>query len=45
MAIPLVALIVAASASNGGPNGMLLLLEQTVRTGVTSLIDFLGQLF
>lgn len=45
MAIPIVALIVAASASNGGANGMLLMLETTVRQTVTGMLDFLAQLF
>lgn len=45
MAIPIVALIVAASASNGGANGMLLLLETAVRQTVTGVLEFLGQLF
>jgi hypothetical protein len=45
MAIPIVALLVAASASNGGANGMLLMLETTVRRTVTSMLDFLAQLF
>lgn len=45
MAIPMVALIVAASASHGGVNGMLLVLEHTIRTTVTGVVDFVAQLF
>jgi len=45
MAIPIVALLVAASASNGGPSGMLLMLETTVRRTVTGVLDFVAQLF
>ena len=44
MVIPIVALIVAASASNGGANGMLLLLENTVRRTVTGVLEFVAQL-
>lgn len=45
MAIPILALIVAAAASNGGVHGMLLMLETAVRQTVTGVLDFLGQLF
>ena len=45
MAIPIVALIVAASASHGGAEGMLMMLESTIRTTITGVADFLGQLF
>ena len=45
MAIPIVALIIAASASNGGAHGMLMFLETTVRQTITGVLDFLGQLF
>jgi hypothetical protein len=45
MAIPIVALIIAASASNGGANGMLLMLETTVRRTVTGVLEFVAQLF
>ena len=45
MVIPIAALLVAASASNGGAGAMLLMLESTVRQTVMSVIDFLGQLF
>lgn len=45
MAIPIVALILAASASNGGVHGTLLMLETAVRQTVTGVLDFLGQLF
>ena len=45
MAIPIVALIFAATVSNGGVNGMLLMIETTVRQTVTGVLDFLGQLF
>lgn len=45
MAIPIVALIIAASAANGGAHGMLMVLETTVRQTITGVLDFLGQLF
>lgn len=45
MAIPIVALIIAASASNGGANGMLLMLENTFRRTVTGVLEFVAQLF
>ena len=45
MAIPIVALLVAATASNGGVHGMILMLETAVRETVTGVLDFLGQLF
>lgn len=45
MAIPIVALLVAATVSNGGMSGMLLMVETAVRETVTGVLDFLGQLF
>ena len=45
MAIPILALIVAASMSHGGADGMLLMLESTVRTTVTAVVDFVTGFF
>jgi hypothetical protein len=44
MAIPILALIVAATMSNGGVGGMLLMLEGVVRTTITSVVDFVSAL-
>lgn len=44
MAIPILALIVAATMSNGGVAGMLLMLESVVRTTITSVVDFVSAL-
>lgn len=45
MAIPILALIVASSMSLGGADGMILMLESTVRTTVTSVVEFIARLF
>lgn len=45
MAIPILALIVASTMSAGGVDGMLIMLEGTVRTTITSLVDFVRGLF
>ena len=45
MGIPILALIVASTASNGGVGGMLIMLEGFVRTTVTSVVDFVSALF
>ena len=45
MAIPIAALIIAASASNGGADGMLLMLESAVRSTMTNAMAFLAQWF
>jgi hypothetical protein len=44
MAIPILALIVAVTMSNGGVGGMLLMLEGLVRTTITSVVDFVSAL-
>ena len=45
LAIPLAAMFVAATMSNGGAHAMLLLLESTVRETFGAVVSFLGQLF
>ena len=45
MAIPILALIVAASMSAGGYDAMLIGLEGAIRQTVTAVIDFIGGLF
>ena len=45
MAIPILALIVASTMSNGGVGGMLIMLEGVVRTTLTSVVDFVSALF
>jgi hypothetical protein len=42
MAIPIAALIVAASAAAGGPEALLMSLEGTVRSLVQSAVDLVG---
>ena len=43
--IPLAAMFVAATWSNGGPDGMILLLEGTIRQTVTQVVSFVTRLF
>ena len=43
--IPLVALLVVSTMSGGGINAMLSLLDDTVRSAVTSLVEFVDGLF
>jgi hypothetical protein len=45
MAIPILALIVAATMSNGGVAGMLIMLEGAVRTTITSVVEVVSALF
>ena len=45
LAIPLAAMFVAATMSNGGAHAMLLLLEGTVRETLGAVVNILGQLF
>ena len=45
MAIPILALIVASTVSNGGVTGMLIMLEGAVRTTITAVVDFVSALF
>jgi len=45
MAIPIVALIVAASMSSGGLNFSLISLERVVRQTITAVVDFVIGLF
>ena len=45
MAIPIVALIVVFTRSAGGVDGMLSVLEDVVRTTITSVVDFVRALF
>ena len=45
MAIPLVALLVAASMANGGVDGLLHGLESAIRQVVTAMIGFVSDLF
>jgi uncharacterized membrane protein YraQ (UPF0718 family) len=45
LAIPLAAMFVAATMSNGGAHAMLLLLESTVRETLGAVVSFFGQLF
>jgi hypothetical protein len=44
MAIPIAALIVAASAAAGGPEALLISLEGTVRSLVQSAVDLVGSI-
>jgi hypothetical protein len=45
MVIPLAAMFVAATISNGGPDGMILLLEGTIRATITAVVTFFSHLF
>ena len=45
LAIPLAAMFVAATMSNGGAHAMLLFLESTVRETLGAVVSFFGQLF
>lgn len=45
MAIPVLALIVAASSSAGGLQAMLIALEGTIRQAFTSVFGFVTSLF
>ena len=45
MAIPIAALIVAASAAAGGPEALLMSLESTVRSLVQSAVDLVSSVF
>ena len=45
MAIPIAALIVAASAAAGGPEALLMSLEGTVRGLVRSAVDLMSLVF
>ena len=45
MAIPIAALIIAASAAAGGPEALLMSLEGTVRSLVGSAVDLMNSVF
>ena len=45
VAVPLIVLLVVSTMSSGGIGSMLSLLEDTVRSTVTSLVDVIGGLF
>ena len=45
VAVPLIVLLVVSTMSSGGLDSMLSLLEDTVRSTVTSLVDVIGGLF
>ena len=45
MAIPIFGLIVASTMSAGGVDGMLIMLDDVVRTTITSVVDFVRALF
>jgi hypothetical protein len=45
MAIPIAALIIAASAAAGGPEALLTSLEGTVRSLVRSAVDLMSSAF
>jgi hypothetical protein len=45
VAIPLLALVVAASMSAGGPEAMLRMLDDTIRTTMGSVVDLVRGLF
>ena len=45
MAIPIAALIIAASAAAGGPEALLMSLEGTVRSLVGSAVDLMSSVF
>ena len=45
VAIPILALIVASSMSLGGPDAMLRMLDDTIRTTIGSIADLIRGLF
>ena len=45
MAIPILGLIVASTMSAGGVDGMLIMLDDVVRTTITSVVDFVRAIF
>ena len=45
VAIPIVALIVASTMSAGGIDAMLIMVDDAVRTIITSVVDFVRALF
>ncbi len=45
VAIPIVALIVASTMSAGGIDSMLIMVDDVVRTIITSVVDFVRALF
>jgi hypothetical protein len=44
MAIPVLALVLAAAMRGEGPNAMLMTLERTIREGLSAAANFLGGL-
>ena len=45
LVIPVAAMLVAATMSNGGAHAMLITLEATVRETITAVTSFFGELF
>ena len=45
LVIPAAALFVTLTMSSGGPHGMIVLLESTIRETVSSVVNYLVQMF